>query len=218
MATPLYRNPWSLWALIGLAGLSLWLLLAGPGRVLGVQTSYLGILLLLAGTWAMLYAVSRVPEDALDAAASPAEWNARIGTTFCVVAIVYVLANLSVFDDAPIAHNRAATQVGTNLVLLLVAWGVVSGILASRWKSAVDADERDRDIAAKAASWGHSVLVVCVIGIAVTLALTPPQRLGWATPLMIGNLLILVLMGSRLCEYLATVALYRRDRLQLAED
>jgi hypothetical protein len=104
------------------------------------------------------------------------------------------------------------------LVLLLVAWGVVSGILASRWKSAVDADERDRDIAAKAASWGHSVLVVCVIGIAVTLALTPPQRLGWATPLMIGNLLILVLMGSRLCEYLATVALYRRDRLQLAED
>ncbi|MBP6750337.1 MAG: hypothetical protein KA144_11910 [Xanthomonadaceae bacterium] len=202
--------------LLMLAGLALWMLLAGPGRLFGISTGQLGIVVLLAGTWALLYAVSRIPRDALDVAASPAEWKARIGTVFCLVAVVYFLANAHVFNDAPMRQNPEAAVVGRHLVLLLVAWAILSSMVASRWKGAVETDERDRDIAIAAAGWGHSALIFCIVGFAVTLGFTPAEKLEWATPPMIGNLLIFALMWGWLCEYVATLVLYRRDRAQTA--
>lgn len=202
--------------LLMLAGLALWMLLAGPGRLFGISTGQLGIVVLLAGTWALLYAVSRIPRDALDAAASPAEWKARIGTVFCLVAVVYFLANAHVFNDAPMRQNPEAAAVGRHLALLLGAWAILSSIVASRWKGAVETDERDREIAIHAAGWGRGALIACIIGFAVLLAYTPVDRLEWATPPMIGNLLIFALMWGWLCEYVATLALYRRDRAQTA--
>jgi hypothetical protein len=77
MCSVFHRNGLSQGILMLLAGLSLWLLLAGPGRLFGLQTGDFGVLVLMAGTWALLYAVSRIPREALDAAASPAEWKAR---------------------------------------------------------------------------------------------------------------------------------------------
>ena len=195
-----------------LAGLSLWLLLAGPGRLFGLQTGDFGVLVLMAGTWMLLYAVSRIPREALDAAASPAEWQARIGVTFSAVSILYFLAKAHVFNDAPIPNNPDATAVGRHLVLLLVAWIILCSVVASRWKGAVDEDERDREIAVSAAGWGRGALIFVIIGIAVMLSVSPASRLAWATPSMIGNLLIFALMWGWLCEYVATLAYYWRDR------
>ncbi len=202
--------------LLALSGLALWMLLAGPGRLFGLSTGPIGVVVLLAGTWCLLHAVSRVPRDALDAAASPAEWKARIGTAFCLVAVVYFLANAHVFNDAPMRQNPEAAVVGRHLVLLLVAWAILSSVVASRWKGAVETDERDREIAIAAAGWGHGALIFCIVGFAVTLGFTPAEKLEWATPPMIGNLLIFALMWGWLCEYVATLALYRRDRVQAA--
>ncbi len=200
------------WGLILLAGVALWLLLAGPDRLFGWDAGHLGMLLLVGSAWGLLHAVSRLPREALARSASPAEWKARVGAGFTLVAIAYFLSKMHVFNDAAFPYNHGASAVGRNLVLLLIAWTVLSQVLASRLKGEVEADERDREIAVEAAGWGRGALIFCVIGIAVMLGFTPADRLDWATPLMIGNLLVFALMWGWLCEYAATLAYYWRDR------
>ena len=95
--------------------------------------------------------------------------------------------------DSPWA-NPAANQVGRNLVLMLVAWTVLSSVMASRWKGLVQEDERDREIEKQANGWGRGALTFCIIGIAVMLAFSPAQKLEWATHFMIANLLVFALM------------------------
>ena len=204
------------WSLIVLAGVALWLLLAGPDRLFGWDTGNVGMVLLVGSAWGLLHAVSRLPREALARAASPAEWKARVGAGFTLVAIVYFLSKMHVFNDAAFPHNPGASAVGRNLVLLLIAWTILSQVLASRLKGVVEADERDREIAVEAAGWGRGALIFCVIGIAVMLGFTPAERLDWATPLMIGNLLVFALMWGWLCEYAATLAYYWRDRRDAA--
>jgi hypothetical protein len=55
--------------------------------------------------------------------------------------------------------------------------------------------------------------VVAMHIIAVTLVLPPAARLAWATPLVVGHVLILALVVSCLVEYAVTVVAYRRDRV-----
>lgn len=202
---------WTRGALIMVAGCALWLLLAGPNQVLGWDAGQLGMVLLVASAWGLLYAVSRMSGEALQHSASPAEWKARIGVGFTAVAMVYFFAKMHVFNDAVLPHVPHANAVGRNLVLLLIAWLILSEVLASRWKGTVEEDERDREIAVLAASWGRSALILCIIGIAM-LGFTPADRLEWATPRMIGNLLVFALMWGWLCEYAATLGYYWRDR------
>lgn len=203
---------WMRWGLIVGAGCVLWLLLTGPKQLLGWDAGQLGMALLVASAWGLLYAVSLMPREALERSASPAEWKARIGAGFTSIAMIYFLWKMPVFNDAPILHNPHATAVGRNLVMLLIAWTILSEVLASRWKGAVEADERDREIAVLAAGWGRAALMFCIMGIAVMLGFSPAQKLEWATPLMIGNLLVFALMWGWMCEYVATLLYYRRDR------
>jgi len=206
---------WGRWALVLVAGCALWLLLAGPERLLGLHTGNVGMVLLIGSAWGLLYAVSRLSPEALTNAASPAEWRARIGAGFTLVAIAYFLAHIHVFNDAPFPRNHGASAVARNLVLLLIAWTVLSQVLASRFKGTIEADERDREIAIQAAGWGRGALIFCVIGIAVMLSFTPAARLEWATPLMIGNVLVFALMWGWLCEYAATLIFYTHDRMEV---
>lgn len=203
------------WGLIMAAGGALWLLLAGPGRVLGWRTDLLGMALLMVCVGCLLYAVSRMPREALMRSASPAEWYARIGLGFTLIAMLYFFANLQTVAGTPVRSPETSAIV-RNLVMLLIAWSVISGVVGSRWKGAPEQDERDREIAVQAAGWGRGALVFCVIGIAVALGLTPPDQLGWATPSMIAHVLIFALMWGWGCEYAATLVLYRRDRQGLA--
>lgn len=203
---------WMRWVLMLVAGCALWLLLAGPKQLLGWDAGNLGMVLLIGSAWGLLYSVSRLPREALERSASPAEWKARVGAGFTAVAMVYFFAKMHVFNDAPIPHNPDATAVGRNLVLLLIAWTILSSVVASRWEGLVEEDERDREIMVLAAGWGRGALIFSIVGIAVMLSFTPASRLEWATPLMIGNMLIFALMWSWLCEYVATLAYYWRDR------
>ncbi|WP_345303883.1 hypothetical protein [Lysobacter hankyongensis] len=202
---------WGRWISILAAGGALWLLLAGPEAVLGWDTGRVGMILLAGSAWGLLYTVSRMPREALAGSASPAEWQARVGTGFIVAAMLYFFSKMPVLDTPAIAHDPDAAAVGRNLVMLLIAWAILSSVLASRWKGAVEADERDREIAAKAAGWGHGALIFSIVGIAVMLGF-PSEKLEWATPPMIGNVLIFALMWGWLCEYVATLAYYRSDR------
>jgi hypothetical protein len=195
-----------------LVGLALWMLLAGRGSLLGVDLGMLGSALLVGTAWLALYAVSRMPDGAFEQGMAPGEWQAWIGTVFMGVATLYFVANLHVFQSESIPYTPHSRVIVRNLVVLLIAWTVLSRVLASRWKGRVQADERDRVIEVRAAGWGRGALVFAVIALAVTLGLSPADRLAWATHFMVGNLLILAVMCGWLVEYAATALLYVWDR------
>lgn len=203
------------WGFIGLllvTALAFWLLLAGPGDLLGIDTGNAGMALLIAVAWTSMYAVSRLRPGELGQVASPSEWQAWIGTGFMLLAIAYFAAKLHVFSAGPIGANPDAAAVGRNLVMLLIAWTILSRVLRSRWQGEVQEDERDREIAVQAAGWGRAALVVIVIGLVVMLGLSPTATLQWATHLMIANLLVMALMWGCLFEYAASALFYLRDR------
>lgn len=206
----LQRGGW-LVLLVG-AMVAFWALLAGPDRLAGVDLGKWGTALLVTVAWVSMYAVSRVPVGEAERGVSPGEWKAWVGVAFMAVATGYFLAKAHVFADGPAWTNPAAQAVGRNLVLLLVAWSVLTGVLGSRWKGRVQEDERDRQIEQQAAGWGRGALTFCVVGLAAMLAFSPADRLAWATHFMIANLLVFALMWGWLCEYAATAVMYWRDR------
>ena len=204
-------RPWQVAGLAAIALPALWLLLAGPALVLGVDGGHAGMVLLVTATWTSLLALSKLPRGEGEAAIAPGEWKAWIGTGFMVIAVAYFLAKAEVFAGASFGDHHAEA-VARNLVLLLVAWAVLSRVIAARWKGAVEEDERDRGIEVRAAAWGRGALVACVIGIAVLLGISPADRLQWATHFMIANLLVFALMWGWLVECVATALMYRGDR------
>ena len=203
---------WHVTGLLAIALPAFWLLLAGPERVLGFDTGKLGMVLLVTSAWTSLLALSQLPRGEDEATVSPGEWKAWIGLGFMLAATAYFLARLHLFAGESFPHAPLSSGVARNLVMLLVAWVVLSQVVATRWKGRVQEDERDREIEANAAEWGRGGLVFCVIGVAVLLGFSPAERLQWATPFMVANLLVFALMWGWLVEYAATVAMYWRDR------
>jgi hypothetical protein len=203
---------WGIIGLLAVAGVAFWLLLAGPPELLGVDTGQAGTALLVTVAWVSMYAVSRLPRGELGALASPAEWKAWIGAGFMAVAIGYFLAKIEVFAAAEVFGDPGAGAVARNLVLLLVAWTILSSVMASRWKGAVEEDERDRAIAARAAGIGRVALIGCVIGLAVTLGLSPAEKLQWASHFLVANLLVMAVMWGGLFEYVSSAVLHWRAR------
>src|SRR5690606_5155525 len=199
---------WGWIGLLAVAGTGLWLLL-GSGRVFGHDIGGLGMSLLIGCTWVALYTASSIPRGEFEQRASPGEWKGWISFAFMLVATLYFVLHAEAFsgDD-----RAAARRVATNLVLLLVAWTVLSRLMASRWKDRVQEDERDREIETRGAAWGRGALVVGVISLAVTLGLSPEHKLQWATHFAIGNILVFVLMIGWLVEAAAIALTYWRDR------
>ena len=201
---------WGLAGVVGLAMVAFWMLLAGPEEILGVDLGGFGIGLSTLVAWAAMYGISAAPRGELDDSVSPGEWKAWIGAGFSALVVAYLLTKADVIAGA--TDMRDLGRIGRNVVLLVIAWAVVSQVLQWRWKGAVLADERDREIEARAVKWGHTSTCVAVIGIAVTLSLTPASRIAWATPIVIAHMLILALVVSALVEYAVTGVSYWRDR------
>ncbi len=206
------RSVWWRWVLVVSAGGALWLLLAGPGQVMGRDPGPMGMALLVLSAWGLIDAVGRLPRETLLASASPAEWYARIGLGFNLIAMLYLFVKSPMLGDAPVQDDPDAVAIGRNLVMLLIAWLVISSVLASRWKGIPELDERDREIAAKASGWGRGALIFCVVGFAITLGFSPVNRLAWASQPVIAHLLVFALLWGWLCEYAATLVHYRLDR------
>ena len=201
---------WGLAVLVAMAGLSFWLLLAGPEEILGLDLGKFSIGVTALVAWATLHGVTAAPRGALDDAVSPGEWRAWVGLGFTAMVAAYLLAKSDVIAGAD--DLRDLGKVGGNIVLLLVAWAVVAQALRWRWKGGVQVDERDREIEGLAAGWARGALVVVMVGYAVLFGFTPADRLDWATPVVIAHLLIFGLVWHTLVEYAATVAAYWRDR------
>jgi hypothetical protein len=201
---------WGLAGVVALAGVAFWILLAGPEEILGLDLGGFGIGLSTLVAWLAIHGITAAPRGELDEQVSPGEWKAWIGAGFSALVAGYLLAKGPVIANAQDLHDLG--RIGRNIVLLLIAWAVVAQVLRWRWKGAVIADERDRDIDARAAAWGRMATVVAVVGIAVTLGLTPAARLAWATPIVVAHLLVFALVVSGLVEYAVTGVSYWRDR------
>lgn len=198
--------------LLATAGLGLWLLLAGAGEPFGIDLGALGFALLVLAAWGALYGVARLPRGDGELALSPAEGKAWIGTAFMAVAVAYFIAKAHVFQTPSLAGNPEARAVGRHLVLLLVAWTVLSATVSARWKDRVQQDERDREVERLAAGWGQGAVTVMLIGLALLLGLSPPEKLHWATLPMIANQLVLVLMVGCLVQNGASAVRHWLDR------
>jgi hypothetical protein len=204
---------WPKWSLAGslvIGGVALWLMLAGPDRLLGIESGNLGVSVVMLIGWASLYGISSAPRGELEDAVSPGEWQAWVGLGFTALIATYFFTKAALFAGA--TDLRDVQAVARNIVLLTIAWVIVSGLLHARWKDRVLTDERDREIEARAASWGRLALVFVVISIALILAFSPAEKLRWATPIALGNLLVFALIWSCLVEYAMAALGYWRDR------
>jgi hypothetical protein len=201
---------WSLAVMVAVGGVAFWLLLAGPDRILGIDSGNLGVGLASLVAWGSLYGVGWSPRGPLDEAVSPGEWRAWVGFGFTGLVAVFLLAKADVIAGA--TDLRDLGPIGRNIVLLLVAWAVLSWHLQQRWKGQVLEDERDREIAVLAAGWGRGATALVVIGVIVLLGFTPAPRLEWATPIAIAHLLIFALVWGSLAEHAVAGISYWRDR------
>jgi len=205
-------SSWRLLGLLVMALAAVWLLLAGGDRVLGLDTGKLGFASLVTLTWGSLYAVYRLPRGEADAAIAPGEWQAWVGLVFMAQLVAYLLLKSDALIHATASHNPHARVVGNHMVMLLVAWLVISQVMKARWRGTVQEDERDRQIARVAARWGSGALTFSVIGVAVTLGLSPAEKLAWATPPMVAHMLVFALLWAGLIEHAAAAIQYWRDR------
>lgn len=198
--------------LVIVASIALWLLLAGPATVLGIDTGNAGVALLMTAAWVSLYAISRMPDGGIGQAVSPGEWRAWLAFGFTAAIAVYAIAHAAVFQGPPLYRNPDAGRVGRNVAMLAIAWMVLSNVLGARWRAKVQEDERDRAIEARAASFARTSLALYVIGLAVMLGFSPAEKLAWAPLPMVAHLLVIGLILSCMVEYGVTAVAYWLDR------
>src|SRR3546814_2959559 len=106
---------WGFPVLLLVAGLALWLLLAGPSQLLGLDTGKAGMALLVTAAWVSLFAAQSLPRGDRDRAASPGEWKAWTGVVVMAGAVAYFLATIGGFQGAGVPVNPGSTAVGGNL-------------------------------------------------------------------------------------------------------
>ncbi|MEZ5463187.1 hypothetical protein [Dokdonella sp.] len=190
--------------------LALWLILATPTHWLGFETPAIGTALLLLTTWVGLGWSTRLPTDP-QSAIPPGEVRAWVALVFTAA-----IAALLAFSAGRILQAESMADlhgVGRTFAMLIIGWIIFSSVLRQRARAGVQEDERDRDIERRADSWAHGAVCLLVVGLAVTLGLTPSDRLEWARPVVLSHLLIFLLVLSSLTGCLVTLWLYRRDRL-----
>lgn len=185
-----------------------------------IDLGWPGGLAVLGGAWLVWYllwvtlrqsaAAARL-NDAV-AIASTGEQQAWIGLIFTAAILVYyaLRAGQMVAPDGSRAPEAAA--IGGHIGFLVIAWLVTMQMLRRRWRNTVDWDERDRMISARASDWARYGLSLLVFSIAVMFAFSPLDRLQWAQPMAISNLIMFALIGSSLLEYAVTGVAYWRSR------
>jgi uncharacterized membrane protein YciS (DUF1049 family) len=121
------------------------------------------------------------------------------------------LADLAVvpatLDELP------AQRFTVNMVVLFIAWSVVSSTIGGKDDQQIDADERDlrlRRAADHVGDWALTIIIVWCVGLLVGQA---EERLAWwLKPLIAANVLIGILIGKTLVEHVYLVTRYAWDR------
>jgi hypothetical protein len=205
----MHRVPSGLFWLLAPAAIGLWLIVAIPSRWHGIDTGAAGAGLLLAAAAAGLWLSGTIPDDGASQR-SPGEQGRWVALVFTGLIGALMLAHAGAFAGARTIAELGG--IGRPVVMLLVGWLILASIARRRPGAGVQADERDREVARAADAVSHGVLALAIVAIAVTLGLTPPARLSWASPIAVANLLMFVLVAAAFAGHGAALWHYRRDR------
>ena len=205
----MHRIPSGLFWLLAPAAIGLWLIVAIPSRWHGIDTGAAGAGLLLAAAAAGLWLSGTIPDDGASQR-SPGEQGRWVALVFTGLIGALMLAHAGAFAGARTIAELGG--IGRPVVMLLVGWLILSTIARRRPGAGVQADERDREVARAADDVSHGVLALAIVAIAVTLGLTPPARLSWASPIAVANLLMFALVAAAFAGHGAALWHYRRDR------
>lgn len=205
--SPIRLSRW--WMLLpAVAGLLL--LWFAPARAAGIDTGIVGSLLLSLAAWGAVALTALAPR-ATAATMSPGETQAWIALAFTVLIAAYLLRATDLLMAGHWLDDPFARRFGWRIGILVVAWIVVSAVVRTRTRG-VEEDERDRAIHAIGTSFGYGAVALCLIGYAVTLGLSPPERLTWVTPPAVANQMIFILLWGSIVDYAARGIAYWRDR------
>ncbi|MCR6700449.1 MAG: hypothetical protein NVV68_04490 [Dokdonella sp.] len=205
----MHRVPSGLFWLLAPAAIGLWLIVAIPSRWHGIDTGAVGAGLLLAAAAAGLWLSGTIPDDGTSQR-SPGEQGRWVALVFTGLIGALMLAHAGAFAGARTIAELGG--IGRPVVMLLVGWLILASIARRRPGAGVQADERDREVARAADAVSHVVLALAIVAIAVTLGLTPPARLSWASPIAVANLLMFALVAAAFAGHGAALWHYRRDR------
>lgn len=205
----MHRVPSGLFWLLAPAAIGLWLIVAIPSRWHGIDTGVAGAGLLLAAAAAGLWLSGTIPDDGASQR-SPGEQGRWVALVFTGLIGALMLAHAGAFAGARTIAELDG--IGRPVVMLLVGWLILASIARRRPGAGVQADERDREVARAADAVSHGVLALAIVAIAVTLGLTPPERLSWASPIAVANLLMFALVAAAFAGHGAALWHYRRDR------
>lgn len=191
----------------------------------GIHLGWVGSGAVLVAAWVVWYLLWRALRERSAqsshsdgvAMPSPGEWRAWIGLLFSAAILLYLGTHNAQMVATDGSMSRAAAPIGRHIALLVIAWLVVMQVLRKYWRDTVQSDERDRVIQTRATSWARAALVVFVIALAVMFAFSPLDRLQWATPMTLSNLLIASVIGSCVLEYLVSGLSYWHDRRDFAQ-
>ena len=202
--------------LIPLSVLAFYVLFVLPDIDLG----WPGGLAMLAAAWLVWYLLWATMQESAAAAktdesvapVSPGEQRAWIGLVFTVAILIYYALRSSQMVAADGSMAPQASPIGKHIGMLVIGWLVVMQVLRKRWRDTVEADERDRQIEARAGGWARGALSIFVLSLAIMFAFSPLNHLAWVKPMTISNLLMTGLIASSLVEYAMTGFSYWRDR------
>ena len=202
--------------LIPLSALAFYMLFIMRGVDLPLPAS----LALLAAAWVVWYLLwatlqqssATAKTDASIALLSPGEQQAWVGLLFTAGILAYFALHSAQMVAADGSMAPEASRIGRQIVMLIIFWQIVMQALRKRWLDAVERDERDRVIDAQCNRTTLVALSVFVLAVAITFAFSPVDRLAWAKPMTIANLLVAGLIAASALGYLLAGVAYWRDR------
>jgi hypothetical protein len=205
------------WVVLGVAILGAVATLFGPSeRWGGVDIGATGPTVFLLGMGGLVWLFATRGDQVFPEHMSVAERRAWVGLIFVAVIIASFARHfwaLSIRAAVPEhIHGFFAHQFISRLVVLIVAWSVISHLIGRR-EGSVEADERDlrlRHRADRAGDWALTLIVIA--GICVLASVPSPRLAWWLAPIALANLLIGLLIAKSLVEHVALTLAYRAAR------
>lgn len=206
------------WGVLALALAGALASLFGPQeRWWGLDVGSLGATVFGFTLWTGAALFAAYPERIFPSAWSIAERRAWAGLFFVLVIFIAYLRFMcalggmeripATLDDLP------AERFIWNLVVLLIAWAVVSATIRGRGEEIIEADERDlrlRRAADRVGDWLLTILIAWCVGLLIG---QPSERLTWwLAPMIAANVLVGILIAKTLVEHVYLVGRYAWDR------
>jgi hypothetical protein len=204
------------WVLLCVAVIGATASLFGPhAPQWGVDIGATGTVLFVSALWSGAWLLAKNPDRIFSSAWPIAERRAWVGLLFLLLIFLSYLRFMWALGlhDAPQSLSELPSRHFIwNLIVLLIAWAVVSKTIGGD-ASSIDFDERDHRIQRAADRAGDTAFTVITIGCIVLLMAVPAQRLEWwLAPLIAAQVLVGLLIVRTLSEYLYLVVSYLRER------